>query len=64
MYIDDFNFGDFLIGIVVLSLSICLPIMAYNFSKNEDEKDCYNYYKENNYILDSCKVYEEKFIEK
>lgn len=61
---ENFDFSDFIVGMLVLSIAICLPIMAYNFSKNEDEKDCYNYYKENNYVLDSCKQYEEKFLKK
>ena len=47
-----------------LSISISVCIMANNFSKNEIEEDCVNFYKKNNYILNECEIYRDKLEEK
>lgn len=43
-----------------LAVAISVCIMSYNFSKNELEEDCVNFYKKNNYILESCEIYRDK----
>lgn len=43
-----------------LAIAISLCIFSYNFSKNDSEKDCVDFYKKNNYILDGCEIYRDK----
>lgn len=57
----DFDFEEFLILIFVFSLSIILIISCYFFFRQLDEKECVSFYKENNYILDTCDKYSSKF---
>jgi hypothetical protein len=51
---------DIFLICVGISLVISLPIFFYNISKNIEEKECVKFYKENNYILNSCKKYQKK----
>lgn len=55
------NFYEICTFLIILFLGITLCIFGYNFSKNEEEKECFSYYKENGYILESCKDFEDKF---
>lgn len=56
----NFCLEDLLILIFVIGGILCLIIAFNNFSKNQTESECVIFYKENGYILDSCKKYEEK----
>ena len=64
-YITDFDKAISIAFICMgLGIAISLPIMFYNFSKNELEEDCVNFYKKNNYILESCEIYRDKLEKK
>lgn len=58
------KFFEILVAIVLFAI-IGLVIIGetYIYRTNEvvTEKECYTFWKENNYILDECSKYEEKF---
>lgn len=50
-------------GIVVILIMISLAFLVRNLGKSSYSEDyCYDYYKENNYILERCEVYKDKFL--
>lgn len=55
-----------LVGILLLGLLgfVCISLFGfYKFVAYGSEKECFDFYKENNYILDKCSIYENKLIE-
>ena len=52
-----FNVGLLIIGLV------CALIVSVKFNNERvsDESYCYQFYKENGFVLDSCEEYKEKF---
>lgn len=57
MFDDDIKF--FLMGFV-LGFLLCLSFFLPSLSEMS-EKECFSYYKENGYILETCRDYEYKF---
>lgn len=51
---------DLFIGFFSLILFAIIVFIFCNFLFSVDEKDCFNFYKENGYILDTCSKYESK----
>lgn len=47
--------------IVIIVVLIVSFYYLFNILEPSTEKECYEYYKENNYILEECKKYKEKF---
>ena len=61
------NFCEIFVLILLLAFIVCLiylGICACNESKYELEEKCYSFYKENNYVLEECSVYENKLRNK
>ncbi len=56
----DFDFFDFIVGFIVFVIGICFLIFVRSFCYDRDEKDCVDFYKKNNYILNSCEKYRDK----
>lgn len=57
---EDFDLIDILLLILFIFVGLSFLIWVYNESKISDEKTCVNFYKENNYILESCEIYKDK----
>lgn len=57
----DFDYFDVFVLISGLTLSIFFIICSYFSFRQLDEKECVSFYKENNYILDTCEKYSSKF---
>lgn len=55
-----FDMFDYAFVIMILTACICAIIIVFMECRNEDEENCVNFYKENHYILESCKVYKDK----
>ena len=55
-------FYDYSVECVLFSLFVFLGISLFYvvFFSPFDEKECFEYYKENFYILKRCEIYEEK----
>ena len=67
-FIKDLSLGNAIVyglSLVVLSLFVSFAIdisySIFTFDLFSNEKDCVNFYKENNYILNSCEKYRDKF---
>lgn len=57
------NLFDNCVEIVIICLGISLIIFAYQLGSyffDKTEEACFEYYKSNNYILDSCEKYRDK----
>ena len=62
-FVEENCFGIF-VSIGLFAFLILVIICEYQLSKKDLydlEKSCYEYYRDNNYILDECVKYEEKF---
>lgn len=58
------NLFDNCVEIVIICLGISIIIFALklgSFFFDKTEEKCYEYYKANNYVLDSCEKYRDKF---
>lgn len=62
--IDPFDLFMFFVDLSILILAIFFSIYEYKKSiynlHNDYETDCVEFYKENSYVLDSCKKWENK----
>lgn len=63
--------GDLFLNIFLLSLLLCMSIFIIGFpilllydyyidNKNNIESECFDFYKENNYVLNQCSDFEDK----
>ena len=64
------TFFDIIIYFLIFSIGICLIlVIIFNHIeemesiKHNDEIKCFEYYKDNNYILNGCEIYKDKFME-
>lgn len=48
--------------ILVITLGISTIIITTQYSIDNKEKECVEFYKKNNYILNDCEIYKEKLI--
>lgn len=62
--IDPFDLFMLCVGLSILIPAIFFSIYEYKKSiynlRNDYETDCVEFYKENSYVLDSCKKWENK----
>lgn len=56
----EFDFFDFVSGIVILFLGIFGSIGLYKLLATGTEKSCVDYYLKNNYVLEECEFYRER----
>ena len=66
-----FDFSDLPLNIILLALSLFILIFGIGFpilvlydyyidNNNDVESECFDFYKENNYVLDKCSDFEDK----
>lgn len=51
---------SFVTMLCVLTFLVISSKAYYELRNNEIEAECFNFYKENNYVLEKCSVFEEK----
>ena len=62
MKIDSADILIILCGIALVVVPVCCGIKIINDGKDNEEKDCVDFYKENHYILKSCENYRDKLL--
>ena len=62
MKIDSADILIILCGIALVTVPVCIGIKIINDGKDNEEKDCVDFYKENHYILKSCENYRDKLL--
>lgn len=53
-------FEEITVLLIILFVGICSIILTSSFSSDEKEKECVEFYLENNYVLDSCECYKDE----
>lgn len=62
MKIDSADILIILCGIALVTVPVCIGIKIINDNKDDVEKKCVDFYKENHYILEACKNYKDKLL--
>ena len=62
MKVDSADILIILCGIALVTVPVCIGINIINDNKDNVEKKCVDFYKENHYILKSCENYRDKLL--